>query len=103
MSQPSGDGVTFDEFCQLLAEELRVPPERITPDASFINDLAVDSIRMVELILRIEELGVSIPSDAAWNIVTVQDAYDYYQLNRSPARKLGASGQVDSDQSTNLT
>jgi acyl carrier protein len=91
MPQPSGDGpMTFDDFRQMLSEELRVPPERITPEASFINDLAVDSIRMVEMILRIEELGISIPSEAAWNIITVQDAYDYYRLNAQPGGPVGA-------------
>jgi acyl carrier protein len=50
----------------------------LVPEAYFITDLAVDSIRMVELLLRIEEMGFKIPPDAAWEIQTVGDAYDFY-------------------------
>ncbi len=90
MTQTSGNGLmSFDEFRQLLSGVLHVPPERITPEASFINDLAVDSIRMVEMLLRIEELGVTIPSEAAWSIISVQDAYDFYRLNVPPEALAG--------------
>jgi acyl carrier protein len=51
----------------------------LTPDASLLNDLAVDSLKLVELMLRFEnQLGVSIPSQDAWEINTVGDAYAYY-------------------------
>jgi acyl carrier protein len=36
-------------------------------------------LKLVELILQFElQLGVSIPTDAAWEIQTVGDAYKYY-------------------------
>ena len=74
--------LSFEEFRKLLAEELFLDEEIITPDASFVNDLRVDSIRLLEMILRIEALGVEIPAQAAWRIRTVNDAYEYY-LNHS--------------------
>jgi acyl carrier protein len=70
--------MSFDEFKAVLAEVLQVNPTRLLPEAYFITDLAVDSIRMVELLLRIEEIGLTIPPEAAWEIQTVSDAYDYY-------------------------
>jgi acyl carrier protein len=74
--------LSFAAFRKLLAEELSMSEESITPEASFINDLFVDSIRMLEMILRIESLGVKIPSEAAWRIQTVGEAYEYYLKHR---------------------
>lgn len=74
---------TFPEFRRILAEELMIDEEKITPEASFFDDLWVDSIRMVEMMFRLEDLGVSIPLETAWEIRTVGDAYRYYAESRS--------------------
>ena len=74
--------LSFAEFKKVLAEELSIDEEKITPEASFINDLFVDSIRMLEMILRIETFGVKICPEAAWQIRTVKDAYEYYLDHR---------------------
>jgi acyl carrier protein len=51
----------------------------LTEDASLLNDLALDSLKLVELILQFElKLGLSMSSDAAWSIETVGDAYRFY-------------------------
>ncbi len=76
--------LSFDQFKDILAEELLVGKEKLVPEASFITDLAVDSIRLVEMILRLEELGVAIPAEAAWQIQTVGDAYQYI-VQHAPA------------------
>ena len=83
--------LTFDEFRRIVAEQLKVDDERVVREASFINDLFADSIRMVELMLRMEELGISIPTEAVWQIQTVGDAYDYYveHLPEVPGFELG--------------
>lgn len=73
-----GDVLSFDEFRELIAEQLKVDVERVVREASFINDLFADSIRMVELMLRLEELGIPIPTEVVWQLQTVGDAYDYY-------------------------
>ncbi len=70
--------LSFEEFKKVLAEELSVDEEKITPEASFINDLFVDSIRLLEMILRIETFGVKLCPESAWQIRTVKDAYEYY-------------------------
>jgi acyl carrier protein len=64
-----------------MAEALIMNPEQLTPEASFITDLAVDSIRFVELYLRFQEMGIEIPEDAVWEIQTVGDAYNFYKNN----------------------
>lgn len=71
--------LTFDEFRHFLAETIGMREEFLTPEASLLNDLAIDSLKLVELILQFElQLGVSIPSSAAWDIETVGDAYRFY-------------------------
>jgi acyl carrier protein len=71
----------FDEFRKIMAEALIMNPEQLIPEASFITDLAVDSIRFVELYLRFQEMGIEIPEDAVWEIQTVADAYNFYKNN----------------------
>ncbi len=78
MTRSSHPQLSFEQFRKFLAQELRVDEEKIIPQASFIEDLLVDSIRMVEMILRLEEEGLDIPLEAAWQIETVGDAYQYY-------------------------
>jgi acyl carrier protein len=81
MSETLSGRLSFNEFKKILAKELLVSEEKLVPEASFITDLAVDSIRLVEMILRFEELGVKIPAELAWQIQTVGDAYQYFVSN----------------------
>lgn len=71
--------LTFEQFRELISRELAVPREKVVADASFIEDLLVDSIRMVEMMLKLEEMGLSIPLEAAWSIETVGDAFEQYR------------------------
>ncbi len=70
--------ITFDEFRRIIAEELDVDEEQVVPEASFVEDLMADSIQLVEMMLRLEELGISIPMEKAWQVRTVGDAYRLY-------------------------
>jgi acyl carrier protein len=70
---------SFDEFCQFLSDQLAVSKEVLTPDTNFLYDLAIESLKLLELMLQLElQLGVRVPSDAAWDIQTVGDAYQLY-------------------------
>jgi len=70
--------VTFEEFKRMLVDILQVDEEKVVPDASFVSDLMVDSIKLVELMLGLEENGINIPIEAAWDVQTVGDAYRVY-------------------------
>ena len=63
----------------MLAELLHLDAALFKPEAYFITDLGVDSLRLVEVLLRLEELGLEVSPDLAWQIQTVGDAYRYYQ------------------------
>jgi len=70
--------LTFDQFKKVLAEVLIVREEKLTPEASFLNDLSIDSIKWLEMALTLEKLGVALNAEAVWEIRTVGDAYRNY-------------------------
>jgi acyl carrier protein len=73
-----------DRLKKIIAEQLSVNEEDITPEASFIEDLNADSLDLVELIMSLEEeFGVKISDEDAEKIQTVQDAMDYIQEHTS--------------------
>jgi len=62
----------------IIVEKLGVAPEKVTPDANFIEDLGADSLDTVELVMAFEEeFDVEIPDEDAQEIRTVQNAIDY--------------------------
>ncbi|MFN4274843.1 MAG: acyl carrier protein [Ferrovibrio sp.] len=63
---------------KIVVEHLGVEEEKVTENASFIDDLGADSLDTVELVMAFEEeFGVEIPDDAAEKILTVKDAIDF--------------------------
>ena len=65
---------------EIIMERLGVSEEKITPEASFINDLGADSLDTVELMMELEEaFGVNIEDEEAEKIQTVKDAIDYLE------------------------
>ena len=66
---------TADRVKKIVVEHLGVDADKVTEDASFIDDLGADSLDIVELVMAFEEeFGVEIPDDAAEKIATVKDA-----------------------------
>jgi acyl carrier protein len=69
---------TADRVKKIVVEHLNVDAEKVTDNASFIEDLGADSLDTVELVMAFEEeFGIEIPDDAAESIVTVGDAVKY--------------------------
>jgi len=69
-----------DKVKTVLAEELKVGANELLPDKQIANDFGVDSLQMVELVMKLEEaFGIKIPDDEAMGLVTVQDAINYVQ------------------------
>lgn len=69
-----------DKLKAIVAEKLEVDVEKIIPEASFINDLGADSLKIVELMMTLEdEFDIEIPDDEAENLLTVKDALDYLE------------------------
>ena len=67
----------------IIEKELGVEREKLTNEASFIEDLGADSLDIVELVMAFEEeFGVEIPDDAAEKIATVKDAISYIESHK---------------------
>jgi acyl carrier protein len=84
--------ITFEEFRSLIARELHIEESLVVLEASFVENLYADSIRLVEMMLHLAEEGVTIPMEDAWNVKTVGDAYRVYSNHAG----LGASPQPGS-------
>ena len=73
----------FERVRRITVEQLGVDEEKVTPNASFVEDLNADSLDLDELIMSIEEefkkdgIEISISDEDAEKIQTVQDAVDY--------------------------
>jgi acyl carrier protein len=67
---------------KIVVEHLGVEPDKVTENASFIDDLGADSLDTVELVMAFEEeFGCEIPDDAAETILTVGDAIKFLEKN----------------------
>ncbi len=63
---------------QIIADQLGVEVEKVTPEAKFVEDLGADSLDVVELIMAFEEeFGIDIPDEDAEKIQTVGDVLNY--------------------------
>ena len=75
---------TPDRVKKIVVEHLGVDAEKVTEEASFIDDLGADSLDIVELVMAFEEeFGCEIPDDAAEKIQTVKDAISYIKEHAS--------------------
>ena len=73
---------TADRVKKIVVEHLGVEADKVTPEASFIDDLGADSLDIVELVMAFEEeFGCEIPDDAAETILTVGDAVKFLETN----------------------
>jgi acyl carrier protein len=67
---------------EIIINELGLEPEKVTDDASFVEDLGADSLDTVELVMAFEEeFGLDIPDEDAEQMRTVGDAIKYLKEN----------------------
>ncbi|MDX5319109.1 MAG: acyl carrier protein [Actinomycetes bacterium] len=65
-------------LAEIVAEETGLPAEQVTPEASFADDLDIDSLSMMTIMTYAEErFEVRIPDEEATSLSTVQDAVDF--------------------------
>ena len=78
----TGMSDTSDRVIKIVVEHLGVDEEKVTENASFIDDLGADSLDTVELVMAFEEeFGCEIPDDSAEKILTVKDAIAFIEEN----------------------
>ena len=69
-------------FAEIVEEIAGVDAAEVTSDKSFVDDLDIDSLSMVEIAVQAEDkFGVKIPDDELANLKTVGDAVNYVSAN----------------------
>lgn len=75
-------GDTGSRVKEIIVNELGVEAEKVTPEASFVEDLGADSLDTVELVMAFEEeFGLDIPDEDAEQMRTVGEAISYLKKN----------------------
>ena len=65
---------------EIIEEIAGVDAAEVTPDKSFVDDLDIDSLSMVEIAVAAQDkFGVEIPDDELKNLRTVKDVVIYVQ------------------------
>ena len=73
---------TAERVKKIVVEHLGVDAEKVTEQASFIDDLGADSLDTVELVMAFEEeFGIEIPDESAEKITRVKEAIDYIEAH----------------------
>ena len=74
----------FEAVKAIIIDKLGVDESEVTLEADFSNDLAADSLDMVELIMEFEKLYGDIPEKEQEKMKTVADVISY--LEKIPAK-----------------
>lgn len=68
----------IDKIKDIIVDKLGIDEEKVTPEASFKDDLGADSLDIAELVMELEdEFDMEIPDEEAENINTVGDALNF--------------------------
>jgi acyl carrier protein len=73
-----------DKIKKIIVDHLGVDVEKVTDEASFIDDLGADSLDTVELVMAFEEeFAAEISDSEAEKILTVGDAIKFVENSTS--------------------
>ena len=73
-------------LAEIVDEVAGVPADQVTPDKTFVDDLDIDSLSMVEIAVAAQDkFGVEIPDDQLKDLKTVQDVIDYVKRSTASA------------------
>lgn len=72
--------MVFEKVKEMLCEQLDVEEDKVTPEASIVDDLGADSLDVVDLIMSLEEeFDVEVPDEDVENMKTVGDIVKYIE------------------------
>jgi acyl carrier protein len=73
-------------LAEIVDEVAGVPADQVTPEKTFVDDLDIDSLSMVEIAVAAQDkFGVEIPDDQLKDLKTVQDVIDYVRRTSASA------------------
>jgi len=66
------------KIAAILIDKLGIPESEITPDASFVRDLGIDSLDYAELVMEFEQtFDIKIPEKKKKKMQTIGQAAEY--------------------------
>ena len=69
-----------DKVIKLISDATKVDIAKVKPETSFVDDLNLDSLDIVELMMKMEdEFGIEIPEEDAEGLKTVNDVVKYLE------------------------
>ena len=72
----------FEKVRTLIAEQLNISEDKITPETRIVEDLGADSLDMVEMLMTLEEeFGIEVPDEEAANLKQVSDLVAFIEKN----------------------
>ena len=87
-------------IAEIIEEVTGIEPSEVTPEKSFVDDLDIDSLSMVEIAVQTEDkYGVKIPDEDLAGLRTVGDVVSYIQkLEEEDPDAVGAlRAKIESD------
>ncbi|WP_126426254.1 acyl carrier protein [Brevibacillus marinus] len=74
---------TFERVKKIIVDRLNVDESKVTPEASFKEDLGADSLDVVELVMELEdEFDMEISDEDAEKISTVGEVVAYIDSHK---------------------
>ncbi|MBQ7599697.1 MAG: acyl carrier protein [Clostridia bacterium] len=72
----------FEKVKEMIAEQLLIDEDKITPESRIKEDLGADSLDVLQMLMTIEEdYGVEIPDEELAEFRTVEDVVRYCDKN----------------------
>ncbi|MBF0359550.1 MAG: acyl carrier protein [Oligoflexia bacterium] len=72
-----------ERVIQLVSEATKIDPSKISGDTCFIDDLNLDSLDIVELMMKMEdEFGIEIPENEAEGLKSIKDVVGYIESKK---------------------
>mgnify|MGYP001802947386 FL=1 len=71
---------TQEQITKILVDKLGLAETEVTPDASFVRDLGIDSLDYAELVMEFEQtFDIRIPDEDAEKLQTINQAVVYIE------------------------
>ncbi|MYR05119.1 acyl carrier protein [Gordonia sp. SID5947] len=90
-------------IAEIIEEVTGIEPSEVTMEKSFVDDLDIDSLSMVEIAVQTEDkYGVKIPDEDLAGLRTVGDAVAYIQKleTENPEAAAAIQAKVEADKNS---
>ena len=72
----------FDKIKEILADQLDIEENAITPDSPLVEDLGADSLDAIDIVMSVEdEFGIEVPDEIIEKIESVSDIITFVENN----------------------